>query len=61
MTEREYDFSNKNPDEALTDDEIDHFSEGMKLKNTSEPSMEFTELFGAAVKSTAKELDKLFA
>jgi len=61
MTEREYDFSNKNPNEALTDDEIDHFDEGMKLKNTSAPSEEFTALFGAAVKSTSKELDNLFA
>ena len=61
MTEREYNFSNKNPAEALTDDEIDHFDEGMKLKNTSAPSGEFTELFRKAVESTAKELDRLFA
>jgi hypothetical protein len=56
---QEYDFSNKNPSEILTDDELEHFEEGMQLKNTSVYAGSVK--LGAAVEAVALELDELFA
>jgi len=54
-----YDFSNKNPSEILTDDELVNFDEGMKLKNTSNSASLID--FGKAVRAVVPELDELFS
>lgn len=56
---KEYDFSNKNPNEILTDDELKHFEEGMQLKNTSVNAGSIH--LDKAVKAVVSELDDLFA
>ena len=60
MTEtsnKEYDFSGKNPFEILTDDELEHYEEGMRLKNNGKPA-ELMD-FGRAADIVATELDFL--
>jgi hypothetical protein len=63
MAEKEsckcYDFSDKNPSDILTEDELAHFDEGMKIKNTSVSSSSID--FGRAVQSVVPELDALFS
>jgi hypothetical protein len=54
---QEYDFSNKNPSEILTDDELEHFEEGMRLKNYSRPAEDMD--FGRAADIVASELNFL--
>ena len=51
----EYDFSSKNPNDVLTDDELEHFEEGMKLKNMYRPANEMD--FGRSAVAVAAELD----
>ena len=55
---KDYNFSNKDPGAALTEDELANFDEGMKLKNTSKPAGGID--FGKAVRSVVLELDELF-
>jgi len=50
-----YDFSNKNPNAVYTDDELEHFEEGMRLNNRYRPANEMD--FGKAVDSVVTELD----
>jgi hypothetical protein len=52
-----YDFSNKTPSEVLTPDELEHFDEGMKLKNESRSAS--TVDFGKAARAVVAELDEL--
>jgi len=54
MVKKEYDFSDKDPNAVLTDDELEHFDEGMELKNESGPASEVD--FGRAVRSVASEV-----
>ena len=54
-----YDFSNKNPSDILTEDELANFDEGMKLKNTSGSASSIN--IGKAVQSVVPELDELFS
>lgn len=55
----DYDFSDKDPNAVLTEDELAHFDEGMKLKNTSVSASSVD--FGKAVRSVVPELDELFS
>lgn len=59
MAKKEYDFSKKNPNDVLTEDELENFDEGMELKNESDPASEVD--FGRAVSSVASELNVLFS
>jgi len=54
-----YDFTNKDPREALTQDEFDNFEEGMRLKNESIPANEVD--FAEAARSVASDFDRLFS
>jgi hypothetical protein len=54
-----YDFTHKDPKEALTQDELDHFEEGMQLKNTSDPANAVD--FARAVQSVIRDMDSLLA
>jgi len=56
---KEYDFSNKPPSEILTDDELEHFEEGMQLRNSAVDAGSID--LGKAVKAVVPELDALFA
>jgi hypothetical protein len=53
----EYDFSNKNPSEILKDDELEHFEEGMRLKNFGRPAEEMD--IGRAVDIVSADLNFL--
>jgi hypothetical protein len=55
LATQEYDFSNKNPNDVLTQDELEHFEEGMCLKNKCRPADEMD--FGRAVDAVVTELD----
>jgi len=55
----DYDFSGKNPNSVLTDDELANFEEGMKLKNTSDSASLID--FGKATRAVVPELDELFS
>ena len=60
MEKKDIDFSNKNPNEPLTDFEMENFEEGMKLK--SNPDHRPDEIdFKRAVESVIEELDDLFS
>jgi hypothetical protein len=54
-----YDFSNKDPSAILTEDELEHFDEGMEIKGGS--VRDFYIDFGRAVKATVADLDNLLA
>ena len=56
---KEYDFSNKKPNEVLTDDELENFEEGVKLKNESKPADEMD--FDGAVESVLEEISYILA
>jgi hypothetical protein len=58
LVRQEYDFAEKNVNDLLTADEIEHFEEGMLLKNKSIPAESVD--FGRAVKVAVKDLDELF-
>ena len=57
LTKKEYDFTGKDPNAILAEDEIENFDEGMALKNTAAFSSQVD--FARGVKSVVKELDKL--
>jgi hypothetical protein len=57
--EEGYDFTGKDPNAVLTQDELDHFDEGMQLKNKSCPADQVD--FARAVKSVARDMDRLLA
>ena len=52
-------FSYKDPGAVLTEDELEHFDEGMKLKNESVDASTID--FGKAVDSVLLELDELIS
>ena len=56
-TEKDYNFTGKDPNAVLAPDEIKHFDEGMALKNTalSENQVDFAR----GVESVVRGLDKL--
>jgi len=56
---KEYDFTGKDPKEVLTQDELAHFDEGMRLKNESRPANQVD--FGRAARSVASDLDRLLS
>ena len=57
LPKKEYDFTGKDPNAVLTEDEFEHFDEGMALKNTAAPANQID--FARGVQSVVKELDKL--
>ena len=57
ILKKEYDFTGKDPNAILTEDEFEYFDEGMALKNTADPSDQID--FARGVQSVVKELDKL--
>ena len=50
-------FVGKNPNEILTQEELKHFDENMRLKNVSRPASEFD--FERAARSVSRDLDRL--
>ena len=58
LPKKEYDFAGKDPKEELTPDELEHFDEGMRLKNKSIPADQID--MKKAVQSVSKDLDRLF-
>jgi len=50
-------FVGKNPNEILTQEELKHFDENMRLKNVSRPASEFD--FERAARSVSNDLDRL--
>jgi hypothetical protein len=54
-----YDFTEKELNEILTEEELEHFEEGMKLKNRSRPASEVD--FERAAKSIALQMDELLS
>ncbi len=59
LAKKEYDFSGKDPNAVLTEDELENFDEGMELKNEAVSADEID--FGRAVRSVVPELDMLFS
>jgi hypothetical protein len=53
-----YDFTGKNPNDVLTKDELEHYDEGMSLKNKAAPADQVD--FKKAVENTVAKFDKLF-
>jgi hypothetical protein len=58
-SKREYDFTGKNPNTVLTPGEIEHFDEGMRLKNKSSPANKFD--FERAAQSVVSDMDRLLS
>jgi hypothetical protein len=58
-TKEGYDFTGKNPSAVLTQDELEHFDEGMQLKNKSRSADQVD--FARAAKFVAQDLDRLLA
>ena len=58
MSKKDYDFAGKAPGAVLTQDEIEHFDDGMRLKNESRPAD--TVDFARVARSVASDLDRLF-
>ena len=58
-TNKNYDFTGKDPKAPLTPDELKHFKEGMRLKNESLAAD--TVDFKKAVHSVNSDLDRLFS
>ena len=56
---KEYDFTGKDPNAVLIQDELAHFDEGMKLKNKSRPADQVD--FARAARSVAEDLDRLLS
>jgi hypothetical protein len=56
---KDYDFTGRNPKAVLTQDELAHFDEGMRLKNESRPADQID--FARAAKSVAQDLDRLLS
>jgi len=56
---KDYDFTGKNPKAVLTQDEIAHFDDGMRLKNESRPADQVD--FAGAARSVAQDLDRLLS
>ena len=56
--EKIYDFSKKDPNAVLTQNEFDHFEEGMNITNTSTPADQID--MKKAVQSVTRDLNRLF-
>ena len=56
---KDYDFTGKNPKAVLTQDEIAHFDDGMRLKNKSRPADQVD--FAGAARSVTQDLDRLLS
>jgi hypothetical protein len=54
-----YDFTGKDPNAVLTQDELVHFDDGMKLKNKSGPADQVD--FARAARSVVQDLDRLLS
>ncbi|MCL2185138.1 MAG: hypothetical protein FWB86_04685 [Treponema sp.] len=54
---KEYDFTGKDPKAVLTQDELLHFEEGMRLKNESLPADHVD--FDRAASSVTSDFDRL--
>ena len=57
MPTKDYDFSGKDPKAVLTQYEIVHFDEGMRLKNEAIPANQVD--FARAARFVALDLDRL--
>ena len=56
IDKKEYDFANRKHNQILTQDELEHFDESMKLKNEDIPADEVD--FAGAVQSMVDDLEK---
>jgi hypothetical protein len=56
---KEYDFTGKDPKVVLSQDELVHFEEGMRLKNESRPADQIN--FARATRSVVSDLDRLLS
>jgi hypothetical protein len=56
---KEYDFTGKDPKVILTQDELSHFDEGMRLKNESRSADQVN--FARAARSVVSDLDRLLS
>jgi hypothetical protein len=54
---KDYDFTGKDPKAILTQDELAHFEEGMRLKNESRSAAQVD--FARAARSVVSDLDRL--
>jgi hypothetical protein len=59
VQKEEYDFTGKDPKIVLTQDELAHFDEGMRLKNESRPADQVN--FARAARSVVSDLDRLLS
>jgi len=59
QSEKDYDFTCKDPNVALTSDELKHFDEGMRLKNESSPANKID--FKKAAQSVTPDMDRLLS
>ena len=57
--QKDYDFTGKDPNAILSKDELDHFDEGMQIKNS--PSYISSIDFMKAVQSVIQDMDKLLS
>lgn len=58
-SKKDYDFTGKNPNAVLTQDEIAHFNEGMRLKNESRPANQVD--FARAARSVVQDIGRLIS
>jgi len=56
---KDYDFTGKDPKTVLTQDEITHFDEGMRLKNVSRHADKVD--FARAARSVVQDIDRLIS
>jgi len=59
LQKKDYDFTGKDPKDVLTQDEIAHFDEGMRLKNESRPANQVD--FSRAAQSVIQDMDRLLS
>ena len=57
-SEEGYDFTTKDPNVVLTQDEHANYEEGMRLKNKARSANQVD--FAQAAQSTARDMDRLF-
>jgi hypothetical protein len=59
VQKKDYDFAGKDPKIVLTQDELVHFDEGMRLKNESRSADQVN--FAGAARSVVPDLDRLLS
>jgi hypothetical protein len=59
LQKKDYDFTGKDPKAVLTQDEIAHFDEGMRLKNEARHADHVD--FARAAQSVVQDIDRLIS